>query len=43
MKVRGNKIEVGKVVKAKIVELEEEVRAGRFRRVMKELTAVVLG
>ena len=43
LRYRGNKITVGTVVKTKIVELEEEVRAGRFRRVRKELTAVVLG
>ena len=32
---------VGAVVKAKIGELEEEVRAGSLRRKRKELTGVV--
>ena len=41
MKGRGNKIVVGKVVKAKIGELEEEVRVGSSRRTRKELTGVV--
>ena len=41
MKVRGNKIVVGTVVKAKIGELEEEVRVGSSRRMRKELTGVV--
>ena len=43
LKVRGNKIVVGTVVKAKIGELEEEVRAGSSRRTRKELTGVVQG
>ena len=34
---------VGTVVKAKIGELEEEVRAGNSRRMRKELTGVVQG
>ena len=34
---------VGTVVKAKIGELEEEVRVGRSRRMRKELTGVVQG
>ena len=34
---------VGTVVKAKICELEEEVRAGCLRRTRKELTGVVQG
>ena len=34
---------VGTVVKAKIGELEEEVRAGSSRRMRKELTGVVQG
>ena len=34
---------VGTVVKAKIGELEEEVRAGSSRRTRKELTSVVQG
>ena len=33
----------GTVVKAKIGELEEEVRAGNSRRMRKELTEVVQG
>ena len=33
----------GTVVKAKISELEEEVRAGNSRRMRKELTGVVQG
>ena len=37
----GNKIVVGTVVKAKIGELEEEVRVGSARRMRKELTGVV--
>ena len=41
MKGRGNKIVVGTVVKAKIGELEEEVRVGSARRMRKELTGVV--
>ena len=43
MKGRGNKILVGTVVKAKIGELDEEVRAGSSRRMRKELTGVVQG
>ena len=43
MKGRGNKIVVGTVVKAKIGELEEEVRVGSSRRTRKELTGVVQG
>ena len=43
MKGRGNKIVEGTVVKAKIGELEEEVRAGNLRRMRKELTGVVQG
>ena len=43
MKGRGNKIVVGTVVKAKIGELEEEVRAGNKRRMRKELTGVAQG
>ena len=39
----GNKIVVGAVVKAKIGELEKEVRAGNSRRMRKELTDVVKG
>ena len=42
-KGRGNNIVVGMVVKAKICELEEEVRAGSSRRMGKELTGVVQG
>ena len=34
---------VGTVVKSKIGELEEEVRAGNSRRMTKELTGVVKG
>ena len=41
LKGRGNKIVVGTVVKAKIGELEEEVRVGSARRMRKELTGVV--
>ena len=41
MKDTGNKIMVGTVVKAKIVELEEEVWVGSSRRTRKELTGVV--
>ena len=41
MKGRGDKIVVGTVVKAKIGELEEEVRVGSARRMRKELTCVV--
>ena len=40
-KGRGNKIVVGTAVKAKIGELEEEVRVGSSRRMRKELTGVV--
>ena len=43
MKGRGSKIMVGTVVKAKIGELEEEVRAGSPRRMRKDLTGVVKG
>ena len=43
MKGRGNKIAVGTVVKAKIGELEEEVRVGSSRSMRKELTGVVQG
>ena len=38
---RGNKIVVGTAVKAKIGELEEEVRVGNTRRMRMELTGVV--
>ena len=41
MKGRGDKIVVGTVVKARIGELEEEVRAGSSRRMRKELSGVV--
>ena len=41
MKGRGNKIVVGTAVKAKIGELEEELRVGSSRRMRKELTGVV--
>ena len=41
MKGRGNKIVVETVVKAKIGELEEEVRVGSSRRMRKELIGVV--
>ena len=34
---------VGTIVKAKIGELEEEVRVGSSRRIRKELTGVVQG
>ena len=34
---------VGTVVKSKIGELEEEVRAGSLRRISKDLTSVVQG
>ena len=37
----GNKIVVGTVVKSKIDELEEEVRAGSPRRMKKESTGVM--
>ena len=40
-KCRGNKIVVGTAVKAKIGELEEEVRVGSARRMRKKLTGVV--
>ena len=40
-KGRGEKILEGKVVKAKIGELEEEVRSGNSRRMSKDLTGVV--
>ena len=42
-KDRGNKIVVGTLVKAKIGELEKEVRAGSSRRTRKELNGVVQG
>ena len=41
MKVRGNKTVAGKLVKSKIGELEEEVRAGNSISMRKELTGVV--
>ena len=41
MKDRGNKIVVGTVVKAKIGDLEEEVRVVSARRMRKEFTGVV--
>ena len=41
LKGGGNKIVVGTVVKAKIWELEEEVRVGSARRMRKELNGVV--
>ena len=43
MKGRGNKIAEGAVVKAKIDELEEEVRAGNSKRMSKYFTGVVQG
>ena len=43
MKGRGNKIVVETVVKSKIGELEEEVRAGDSIRMRKNLTVVVQG
>ena len=43
MKGRGNKIVVGTVVKEKIGELEEEVRARFPRKMKKELTILVQG
>ena len=43
LKGRGNKIVVGTVVKAKIGELEEELRVGSSRRMRKDLTGVVQG
>ena len=43
LKGRGNKIVVGTVVKAKIGELEEEVRVGSLISMRKELTGVVQG
>ena len=39
----GNKIMVGAVVKAKVGELEDEVREVFYRRTGKELTGVVQG
>ena len=42
-KGRGNKIMEGTVVKAKIGELEEKVRAGNSRKTKKEFTGVVQG
>ena len=41
LKGGGDKIVVGAVVKFKIYELEEEVRAGSSRRMRKELTGFV--
>ena len=41
LKGRGNKIVVGTVVKVKIGELKEEVRASSSIRMRKELTGVV--
>ena len=41
MQGRGNNILVGTVVKAKVGELEEEVREGFLRILRKELTGVV--
>ena len=43
MKGRGNNIVEEAVVKANIGELEEEVRAGKSRRMRKELIDVVQG
>ena len=43
LKARGNNIVVQTVVKAKIGELEEEVRAGNSRWTRKDLTGVVQG
>ena len=43
LKGRGNKIVVGTVVKVKIGELKEEVRASSSIRMRKELTGVVQG
>ena len=43
MKGRGNNIVLGTVVKAKIGDLEEEVRAGSSRRMRKDFTGVVQG
>ena len=43
LKGRGNKILVGTVLKAKIGELEEEVRVDSSRKMRKELTGVVQG
>ena len=40
---RGNKIAVGKVVKAKVGELEEEVREGFSRRLRNDLTVFFQG
>ena len=41
-KGRGDNIVVGTVVKAKIGELEEEVRVGSSRRMRKDFTGAVL-
>ena len=41
LKARGNKIVVGTVVKSKIGELEEDVRAVSSRSMSEELTGVV--
>ena len=43
LKGGGNKMVVGTVVKSKIGDLEEEVRAGNSRRMRKEFTGVVQG
>ena len=43
LKGRGDNAVVGTVVKAKICELEEEVRAGNSRRMSKDLTGVDQG
>ena len=43
MRGRGNKIVVGTVVKTKIGELEEELRAGSHGMMMRDLTGVVQG
>ena len=43
LKGRGDKIVVGAVVKDKIGELEEEVRAVSFIRMRKDLTGVAQG
>ena len=43
MRGGGNKIVVGTVVKSKIGELEEEVRAGSSGRMRKYLTGLVQG
>ena len=43
LKVGGNKIVVGMVVKSKIGELEEEVWEGTPRKMRKKFTGVMLG